>query len=64
MLKLKRNNPLLIFAVVFGLLIFLYAFGLLRPLEKVLLRFIQPVSSRFYFLGNRFENSYNEQREK
>ena len=64
MLKLKRNNPLLIFTIVFGLLIFLYAFGLLRPLEKVLLRFIQPVSSRFYFLGNRFENSYTEQREK
>lgn len=64
MLKLKRNNPLLIFTVVFGLLIFLYALGLLRPLEKVLLKFVQPISSRFYFLGNRFNNSYSEEREK
>jgi len=64
MLKLKRNNPLVIFAVVFGLLIFLYVLGLLRPLEDVLLKFIQPVSGRFYFLSNRFENSYGQQLEK
>jgi len=64
MLKLKRNNPLLIFTVVLGLLIFLYSLGFLRPLEKMLFKFMQPVSSRFYFSGNRFEGSYNEQREK
>ncbi len=62
MKRIKRNNPILIFLVVFGLLVFLHSIGALRPVENVLLGIVKPISSRFYSLGNVFSH-YNQDRE-
>ncbi len=63
MKRIKRNNPIVIFLVVFGLLVFLHGIGALRPLENVLFNIVKPVSGRFYNIGNIFSRSYQD-REK
>jgi rod shape-determining protein MreC len=60
MRKIKKNNPILISLVVFGLLVFLHSVGVLRPLEKLFLSAVRPVSERFYGLGNSFSRSYQD----
>lgn len=60
MKKIKKNNPILIFLVVFGLLLFFHSLGVLRPLENFFLNLTEPVSSRFYHWGNIFSRSYND----
>jgi len=60
MKKLKRNNPIFIFLVVFGMLVFFHSIGLLSPVENFFLNLIKPVSGRFYNIGNNFNKSYQD----
>lgn len=60
MKKIKKNNPILIFLVVFGLLVFLHGIGALRPLESLLVNSVKPASGKFYQWGNLFSRSYQE----
>jgi len=64
MIRIKKNNPLLIFTVVLGLLVFLHSLGIIRPLENALLFLVKPVSSRLYTWGAGINSSYAENREK
>jgi rod shape-determining protein MreC len=64
MIIIKKNNPLFIFTVVFGLLVFLHVTGIIRPLENTLLFLVKPVASRLYQWGSSFNSAYSEQREK
>jgi len=64
MIKVKGKKPFLIFVVVFGLLFFLHLIQVLRPLENFLLYLIKPVSSKLYSLGNSFDQSYTDSRDK
>lgn len=64
MIRIKKNNPLLIFTVVLGLLVFLHLVGVMRPLERTLLLAVKPISSRLYQWGNGFGSAYSERREK
>ena len=57
-MRIKKNNPILIFFVVFGLLIFLHGVGVSRPLENAILNFFGSLNSRFYSWGNSFNRSY------
>lgn len=60
MKRLKKNNPVFIFLVVFGLLILFHGLGVLRPIENVILGVFKPVNSQFYSWGNFFSHSYQE----
>ncbi len=60
MRKIKKNNPVLIALVVFGLLVFLHGVGVLRPLENFFVGAVKPVAERFYGLGNFFRHSYQD----
>ncbi len=64
MIKIKKNNPFIVFLVVLGLLVFLHGVGILRPLENFLLFSIKPISGQLYNQGTSFSFSYKEQREK
>ncbi len=64
MIKISRKNPILIAAVVFGLLIFLHLLGILRPLERGLSYIAKPIGARFHAWGTNFGFSYEEKREK
>ena len=58
MIRLKKNNPLLILLVVVGLLLFLHGIGVIRPLENLALYLIKPATSRLYSWGLSFRRSY------
>ena len=58
MRKIRKNNPIFIFLVVFGLLIFLHGVGALRPLENLFLNLVKPINSQFYRWGNSLNSSY------
>ena len=60
MKKIKKNNPILIFLVVFGLLVFLHSIGFLRPLETLFLNIAKPANIKFYNIGNSFSKSYQD----
>lgn len=63
MIKIKKNNPFVVFIVVLGLLIFLHSLGALRPLENLLLSLAKPLSSRLYSRGAAFNSSYSEKQQ-
>ena len=60
MKRIKKNNPILIFLVVFGLLVFLHAVGALRPVENLFLNLVKPTGGQFYNIGNAFNKSYQD----
>lgn len=60
MKRIKRNNPIVIFLVVFGLLVFLHGIGVSRPVENFILNIFKPLNSRFYSWGNSFNRSYHD----
>ncbi|MFA6513758.1 MAG: rod shape-determining protein MreC [Patescibacteria group bacterium] len=64
MIKIKKNNPLLIFTVVLGLLVFLHVIGIIRPIEKAFLFLMKPLSARLYEWGTGFGSAYDERRTK
>ncbi|MFA5109647.1 MAG: rod shape-determining protein MreC [Patescibacteria group bacterium] len=57
-MKIKKNNPIAIFLVVGGLLIFLHWTGILRSAENFLIFLTQPLSGRLYNWGMSFSRSY------
>jgi len=59
-MRIKKNNPILIFLVVFGLLVFFHSVGVLRPVENIILNIFKPVNSQFYSWGNAFNHSYQD----
>lgn len=59
MVKIKTNNPIVIFLVVATLLIFLHGVGLLSPLENFLLFAAKPLSVRLYDWSSSVSNSYS-----
>jgi len=63
-MKIKKNNPIVIFLVVVGLLLFLHGLGILRPLENFLIFSIKPIATRFYDGSANFSRSYQERRDK
>lgn len=63
MIKIRKDNPWVIFVVVLGLLIFLHGIGALRPVENFLLSLTKPFSSRLYSWGTSFRRSYAEKQE-
>lgn len=60
MIKLSKNNPVLIFLVAAGLLIIFHAVGLLRPLENLALAAVEPLGGRLYNWGVTLSRSYRE----
>lgn len=64
MVRINRKNPVLIFTVVFGLLIFLHSFKVLRPVENVIFAAMKPVGERFYRWGSGLSSSFGDKREK
>jgi len=64
MIKIKKNNPWLIFIVVFGLLIFLHGVGVLRPIESFLLSLVKPSSGQFYSWGSNFSSRYQARKDQ
>lgn len=63
-MKIKKNNPLVIFLVVGGLLIFLHGVGALRPLENIASSLTEPLTERLYRRGALFNHSYTEAQKK
>lgn len=60
MKRLKKNNPVFIFLLFFGLLIFFHGLGIFRPVENFILGIFKPVNSQFYSWGNFFSRSYQD----
>ncbi|MFA5155622.1 MAG: rod shape-determining protein MreC [Patescibacteria group bacterium] len=58
MIKIKKNHPVLIFAVAAGLLFFLHSFGLSRPVENLFWAAVKPLSGRLYAWGESFSHFY------
>ncbi len=60
MLKIKKNNPLVIFSTLIVFLIVLHSIGLLAPLEDFLLSATKPLTVRLYDWGTNFRSSYQQ----
>lgn len=60
MKKIKTNNPLGLFLVVFGLLVFLQIIGALKPVIRLFSNSTAPLSGSLYRLGNSFNSDYNK----
>ncbi len=60
MKKLKKNNPVFVFLVVFIVLVFFHFVGLLSPVENFFINLLKPVSGNFYSIGNGFSKSYQD----
>ena len=64
MILIKKNNPLIFFTVVLGLLVFLHTVGIIKPLEKTILMAVKPVSGFLYDWGSKIGSTYGDRREK
>lgn len=58
MIRIKKNNPILIFLVAAGLLLFLHSTSLLSPLENLFWLSVRPLSVRLYAWGESFHSFY------
>ncbi len=59
MIKIRKNNPVLIFLVAAGALFFLHGLGWSRPAENLLWYLVKPVASRLYVFGSSFKHFYS-----
>jgi rod shape-determining protein MreC len=59
-MKIKKNNPIFIFLVVVGLLLFLHGLGIIRPLENFLLFSAKPLAGRLFNWSSGVSQSYAE----
>ncbi|MCK4540327.1 rod shape-determining protein MreC [Candidatus Parcubacteria bacterium] len=59
----KKKN-IVIFIAAFALLVFLYGIGVLKPVENLLTRILNPVLKQFYIIGTDIKNIYEEQTSK
>jgi len=62
MVKFKKKKIFLVMAIILGLLVILYSFGVLRPVESLWLFFSKPLARSFYSWGTDWHRSYNERR--
>lgn len=60
MLKIGKKR-IVIYVAVVGLLIFLYAVGLFRPIEDFITLGLNPVFKNFYFFSSSLRSDYNDQ---
>ncbi len=58
MMRIKKNNPVVISLAVIAIFIFLHFTGLLRGPENLFFSLIQPLSSRFYGWSSSLSQSY------
>lgn len=63
MMRIKKNNPVVIALAVVALLFFLHWTGLTRSGERTLLAAIQPIASRLYSWSSSISSSYASRRE-
>ena len=63
---MRRTNKkkLILYLAVIGLLVFLYAFNLLGPLNRVIYGILNPIFSGFQSVSSNIRSTYNEQTEK
>jgi len=59
-----NRKKILIYLAVIGLLVFLYAFNLLGPLNKVIYNILNPIFSGFQSVSSNIRLTYNEQTDK
>ena len=64
MIRIKKNNPIIIFLVAAGLLLFLHNFGILNPVENLFWFSVKPLSVRLYSWGESFHSFYNASQNK
>ncbi len=62
MIKINKNNPVVIFGVVFILLFLLYVTGFLAPLGDFLLSTTKPLNANLYRWSSSSNNSYHSSR--
>ena len=62
--KIRKNKPIVIFAVVLGLLVFLHIIGILRPIEQAFFLAVKPLNSSLYEWGTSLDSSFVEKQEK
>jgi len=60
MIKIKKNNPLVIFLVAAGLLLFLHSTSLLNPIENLFWLAVKPLAIGLYGWGESFRNFYTD----
>lgn len=58
-MKIRRNNPVLIFIVAAGLLFFLHSLGVTRPVENLFWLLVKPLGARLYGWGESFNDFYS-----
>ncbi len=63
MIKIK-NNKIIKYLAVIGLLVFLYAIGLLRPLEGNISKIFNPLLNKVYIISSTLQEKYNNQTSK
>lgn len=59
-----EKKRIALYAGLIGLLVFLYFFGFLRPLENLLTKAINPIQSGFYSIGSEIRVRYDERASK
>ena len=59
----KKKN-IIIYLAAFALLVFLYGVGVLKPVENLLTRILNPVLKQFYTIGADIKDTYEEQTSK
>jgi len=64
MIRIKKNNPILIFLVVFGLLVFLHGLGILDPLENFFTISTRPLAEYFFHNGAELNKTYSKRQER
>ena len=60
----SRKKRILIYLAVIGLLVFLYIFNLLGPVNRVVYNILNPIFTGFQSVGSSFRTAYNKQTDK
>ncbi|MEA1962690.1 MAG: rod shape-determining protein MreC [Patescibacteria group bacterium] len=60
---IKKKN-IIIYLAAFALLVFLYGIGVLKPVESIFTRILNPVLKQFYTIGTDIKDIYEEQTSK
>lgn len=59
MIKIKRNNPIILLLIIAAALFFLHIAGILRPMENFLSYLIKPLAGSFYKASADLKETYN-----
>jgi len=63
-MRSTNRKKIILYLAVIGLLVFLYAFNLLGPLNRIIYNILNPVFSGFQSISSNIRSTYNEQTEK